>query len=305
MNDATKVKISYTDKNNPPPVGPCGRIRWSKSRKRWTYRLNSKGSRAVAKWLAKHRTPLRLARGTQVLRPTYYALLNLGADKCDIEGELLVALAAGIARWDDQRGSMSTSIVWQMRNRLNQMIRHQKYRVKEINVVDNGCSERVEMDDRGFDQFPDPKSVEPEFREQALPESVQNAIAGIECPRARRVFLMRYQDGNTLRDIAAKVGHTKEFMRQVASGAMYFVQANLGVPITVTLPKLHSTTKDLRFYDPKHDPEVAARVLAGESYREVGNALGYKIGAVRRAVERMRKSGAMPPSPPRQPCPTT
>lgn len=304
MSPSVKTKIIYTDQSNPPPCGPFGRLRWSKKQKRWTYRLNTKGSRAVAKWLAKHRTPLRLARGTRVLRPTYLALLGLGADKCDIEGELLIALASGIARWDDQRGSMSTSIVWQMRNRLNQMIRHQKYRVQEINLSDDGGFDRSEMGDRGFDQFADPKSADPNSQDGCVPQDVKAAIDGLECDRAKKIFLMRFRDDCTLRQIASHVGHTPELMRQVANGALYAVQKSLGVKVTVSPPAVKSRTIGVRQFDLKYDPVVAKKIAEGHSLREIGDELGYTIRIIRNAVDRMRKHGVIPPRKVIPQCPT-
>lgn len=299
--------ICFTDPMNPPPVGPYGSLVWDAEGYgggRWKYKLNPRGSKEAAKWLGEYLTPLRMARTLPMLRPTFHALIQMGVDECDIEGELMIALVDGIARWNPDRGGVSTVIAWQMKRVLSQMIQVASRTLRERQGMTQEDADDFKPRLTGMGTIADPKTDDYQDPEEIPPE-VHIAIRGIACDRVREVFLSRFMDRKKLEDIGKNLGVTKERARQLANRGMSHVQAALGYPIPEYHPDLHGSTPRGSVSEPFTQAMIdrlIREITSGTSVTKAARLIGRPCSTVQSLVKKLRLDGRLPKKSQRSSC---
>lgn len=204
-----------------PRHGPHARAVFDEAARTWGRRLTPSGRAAAADFLRRYPVPYRLALA--VCRGEAEAAARAFGRE-EVDAACLRAVANAAARWDPERGSLTTAVGWAIRGELAALFRASARQSTAGHYRPDWC------DRGGWVDLPDARAVDPAAVAELAGERAKLAglLARLDA-RSREVVERRHglRGGprEALAAVAAALGVSRERVRQIERAAMAKLRA--------------------------------------------------------------------------------
>lgn len=218
---------TYTDRNEPPPCNRFCYRRWSKAKGHWVRSLNKAGRDFLSRWYDKYDGKLE-GMLKRVQPGVYGRLVPNFYTRRQLSEALWPFVVQAVTRWEEDRCGFKTLVGWAVQSGGTTLLRD----------VDKKRVPTVRLDYREFGaanpekiivRIAEAKEIERERREglQWEGESLLKAVKAVLSERELKVVEWSLMREDKLREIGARLGVSKERVRQIRDAAVEKIQARV------------------------------------------------------------------------------